>query len=270
MLPASLVQSCLLGPERVGALRERAAQPGPGSRWRPAGPDSSAGPFGPLGSVQRPALSAAGLGLVKGEGELRGLASAQPACGWGLVGRGPGGTTSPPSQATPVRHLERVLGQRARPPPAWPGPALAASSGLARGWPAALRARSRAGGAEARSQGASLLGVTGGRAGGPRLGEWGWTRGPSLTASSSTGHRFCQKAFRWHADGRASRLPPVTARPRHDLDRTAGRPLQLRPLTSPSRPSLRLARGSGGLADSRRRWCRARLPGGRRGDDVSP
>lgn len=94
--------------------------------------------------------------------------------------------------------------------------------------------------------------------------------GPSLAASSSTGHRFCQKAFRWCADGRASRLPPVTARPRHDLDRTAGRPLRLRPLTSPSRPSLRLARGGGGLADSRRRWCRACLPGGRRGDDVSP
>lgn len=84
----------------------------------------------------------------------------------------------------------RLLPAPARPSPAQPGPALATSAGLARGWPAALWAKSRAGGAEARRQGASLLGVTGGRSGGPGLGEWGWTAGLSPAASSSAVHRF--------------------------------------------------------------------------------
>lgn len=100
----------------------------------------------------------------------------------------------------------RLLPAPARPSPARPGPALATSAGLARGWPAALWAKSRAGGTEARRQGASLLGVTGGRSGGPGLGEWGWTGGLSPAASSSAVHRFT-------AVGHALRFLPVTARP---------------------------------------------------------
>lgn len=51
--------------------------------------------------------------------------------------------------------------------------------------------------------------------------------------------------------------PLGPARPRPHSGTTPS----VRPLTSPSRPSLRLARGGGGLADSRRCWHRARSPG---------
>ena len=83
LLPASLVGSCLLGPERVGTLGEQHSLT-PGCRGPPA----------PMGSLHCPALSATGTG-VRGDGEQRGLESAQPVCGFGgQRGSGPGGDAS--------------------------------------------------------------------------------------------------------------------------------------------------------------------------------
>lgn len=122
----------------AGASRAARPRVAGASSW----PQVQRGPLRALRSAPRPASSGPGSG-VKGAGEGRGSASAQPACGRGLVGRGPGGSTSPLGQAAPVRHPDRVLdGRWARPPPAWPGLARPwPPPQLARGWPPAPGAR---------------------------------------------------------------------------------------------------------------------------------
>lgn len=62
LLPASVVQSCLLGPERVGTQRAAQLDPGHTAFRRPD--SSSSRP----GSTQHPALSAAGFWFAEGEG----------------------------------------------------------------------------------------------------------------------------------------------------------------------------------------------------------
>lgn len=193
---------------------------------------------------------------------MRGWASAQPVCGWGLVGRGPGGDTSPLSRAAPVRHLERVLGQRARPPPARPCPAQPSP---ARPGPGHLRRPSPwlAGCTVGQEPGWRCRGQTSGRIPprgdrrqirGARPGGVGLDRGAlsrCLLQRRSPVH--CRGDMRY--DFCLKPLGPARPRPH------SGTTPSVRPLTSPSRPSLRLARGGGGLADSRRCWHRARSPG---------